>query len=434
MTEHARASLDFRQNLSIAMLSVMAVFLFSRTELFHLGWEMMSRNFQAVSEPSVSEQEEALPYALSVPVRFAATGVYGGVYGRYVRVDMSAGDRAFRSARLLFGDALGESGDFQETSQDAFLLAVCGTSLYCDFLTPLPLSLLAGLMDTSAADERSVRSMALAREKNVINLYLWDGGGEYVRRPTAVSRRELEELVSRCELGNGAFALDLYDTESLYQKISPLSLLPETLPSLPVYASAVGLPDTGQLLSAFRFNPLTKSRYTEANGTEVIMEGGRSVRIRTNGNIYYQSGERGDLTIESAADVPTSYEAVRECAALLNRILIPQGCTPVCPLEVRRQGDGAVLRFGYALNGIPVFHLDGGAAAVVTLERRKIVSLGLRPRRYTATNTDSLLLPLEQASGIAGLYAGAELCLGYQDTGGSRLNARWFAASRVRSE
>ena len=426
MTESQRDELDFRQNVSIALLAVLAVALFARTELFHLGWEMIGSNFPAISEAAAPEQQtETVPDTLSVPLRFVATGVYGGVYGRWANLDTDTGKRPFRAVRRLFADALADSQPFDEIPQETFLLSICGTSLYCDFLTPLPLSVLAGLADAASADERPVRAMALAREKGTIFLCLWDGAGGYSRRASTISRRELDELVGEYELGNGVFALDLGDA---YRDIAPLSLFPDETPAPAVYAAAAGLPDTAQLLTAFGFNPLTKSRYTEANGTEVIMEGGRSVRIRANGNIYYQTGERGELYIESASEIPTGWEAVKECAALLNGILLPQGFTEVCPLEVRRQDNLMLIRFGYVLDGIPVFHNDGGAAAVVALDGRRITSLELRPRRYTATETASLLLPLEQALGIAERHPGDELCLGYQDTGSARLSAQWFAA------
>ncbi|MBR4545800.1 MAG: hypothetical protein IKO14_07525 [Oscillibacter sp.] len=427
MTERQRLALDFRQNLAIALLSVMAVALFARTELFHLGWETVSGEFQAVSEPPETAPEEPVPSTLSVPVRFAATGVYGDVRGRYVSLGMKTGERAFRGVRRLFREALESSTDFDRISRETFLSSVRGSSLYCDFLTPLPLSLLCGLLDASSTDERPVRCMALARDWDGVRLYIWDGGAEYSGRLTAISGRQVDELVSNYELGSGVFGMDFQDADGRRRNVSPLSLFPDKAPSLPVYAVSVSLPDTGQLLTAFRFNPLTKSRYTEANGTEVIMEGGRSVRIRTNGTIYYQSGERGELSIESAAEIPTTWEAVTECAALLNSILVAQGYAPVIPREVRRQDNLTLLRFGYALNGVPVFHADGGAAAVVTLDCRKVVSVELRPRRYSATDAQSLLLPLEQALGVAELHPGAELCLGYQDNGGARMNAQWFA-------
>lgn len=422
-------TIDFFQNIAIALLSALALFLFSRTEIFSLAWDALADSFQFVSEPSASGAESVSANVLTVPLRFAATGVYGGVYGRYVNVAANTGETRFRAVRQLFADALEPQTPFDEITQSAFLDSIRGTSLYCDFLTPLPLSVLSGLMEAPCDDERLTRSMALTKEANGVNLLLWDGDGRYYTRAAPVSRRELEDTVGRYELGNGVFAADLAETDDAYRKIAPLSLFASETPSMPVYSAVGGISDADKLLTAFRFNPLTKKRYTEANSTEVIMEGTRSVRVRTNGSVYYQSGGRGDLSVDAAGDVPTSWEAVKDCAALLNGILLAQGCAAVRPLEVRREGENAVLRFGYALNGAPVSFSDGGSAAVVTLERKKIASVELRPRRYAATDTQSLLLPLAQALGVAGLYPGAELRLGYQDTGGSRLSAQWFASA-----
>ena len=428
MSERQREALDFRQNLAIALLSVLAVLLFSRTELFHLGWETLNDAFLSAPTRAAPEQREAVDTGLIFPMRFAATGVYGGVYGRYVVVNMSSRGRSFRTTRRLFADALSVSEPFEQSSREEFLDALRGTSLYCDFLNPLPLSLLAGLAGAELRDERPARALALARTPDGVKLCLWDGAGNYFRRAAPLARRELDAVISGYELSGGLFA---DDADGPYGRVFPLSLFPETLPSPPIYAAVSGLPDADSFLTAFRFNPLTKSRYTEANGTQVIMDGGRSVRIRTNGAIYYQDSGRGDLAIESAGEIPSGWEAAVECSALLNEILVPQGCAPVYPTQIRRQDNLTVLRFGCALDNLPVFRVDGEAAAVVTLDGRNIAVAEIRPRRYAATDTESLLLPIEQALGLAETRPGAELLLGYQDTGGARVSAQWFAAPDV---
>ena len=428
MTEQQRETLDFRQNVAIALLAVLAVVLVSRTELFRLGWETLGGGFLAASEPSEPERPDSAETGLSVPLRFVATGVYGGVYGRYAIVNASSRGRSFRAVRRAFADALAVTLPFEESPREEFLSAIRGTSIYCDFMTALPLSALAGLTGAESSDERPVRAFALTREADGVNLRLWDGAGTYLTRAAPLSRRQLDALVSGYELGGGVFAADLSDADGAYASLAPLSLFSEPLPSIPVYSALSGLTDADSLLTAFLFNPLTKSRYTEANGTEVIMDGGRSVRIRSNGNIYYQDGGRGDLRIESAGEIPTGWEAAAACAALLNGILVPQGCAALYPLEIRRQDGLTVLRFGCALDNLPVFYADGGAAAVVTLNGRSVSSVELRPRRYALTNAESLLLPLPQALGLADGRPGAELFLGYQDAGGARVSAQWFAA------
>lgn len=427
MTEERKEALDFRQNVTIALLAVLAVVLLSRTELFSLGLETLGGGFLSVPAPSASAQQETVGVRLSLPIRFAATSVYGGVYGRYAMANINSQSRSFRSARVLFGDALAAPLDFEEITREEFLSALRRTSLYCDFMAPLPLSLLGGLLGAELSDERPARALALTRASGGVWLCLWDGAGTYCRRAAPVPAREFDDLVSRYELSGGAFALDFADADAAWRNVAPLSLFPDGELSFPVYSAVSGLPDPDRLLSALRFNPLTKTRYTEANGTEVIMEDGRSVRIRANGAIAYQDGGRGDLRIESAGEIPTGWEAASECAALLNGILLPQGCAAVYPLEIRRQDSVTTLRFGCALENLPVFRSDGGAAAVVTLEQRKIVSLELRPRRYAITETNLTLLPAQQALGLTAAFPGAELCLGYYDTGGARLNAQWFA-------
>ena len=177
MTEQQREALDFRQNVAIALLSALAVLLFSRTELFHLGMETLGAGFFTASEQSAPEQQEGAEVGLFVPLRFAATGVYGGVYGRYVIVNLSSRGRSFRSVRQRFADALTAPLPFEQISRDEFLAAIRGTSLYCDFLTPLPLSMLAGLTGAELSDERPARVMALARESGGVSLCLWDGAG-----------------------------------------------------------------------------------------------------------------------------------------------------------------------------------------------------------------------------------------------------------------
>lgn len=428
MSEKFRAELDFRQNIAIALLSVLAAFLFSRTELFNMGWETL-RNSVFPSPPDrAAAAQESLSDALSVPVRFAATSVYSGVYGRYVNTMMTTGEPGFRSVRRMFGNALEEASTLEEITLEEFLLSIRGASLYCDFLWPLPLSTLAGLLDASSPDERPVRALTLTGDENGVALGLWDGDGHYYRCPASVSRWELEQMTAHYELGNGVFAADLSDTEAAYRTVNPLSLFAEATPTLPAYAVVSGLSNVDSLLTVLRFNPLTRSRYTETNGTEVIMEGGRSIRIRANGSVYYQDSGRGGLSVDSVGEDPTAWEAVRECAALLNGVLLPQGRAALCPTEVRREERVTTIRFGCAVDGLPVFYADGGAAAVVTLDGRNISSMELRPRRYTPTDTPSLLLPLSQALGVATLHPGAELCLGYQDNGGTRLTAQWFSS------
>lgn len=53
--------------------------------------------------------------------------------------------------------------------------------------------------------------------------------------------------------------------------------------------------------------------------------------------------------------------------------------------------------------------------------------MSLRLRTYTATSELSLLLPLPQALAIAAQHPGAELSIGYADSGASSISACWLS-------
>ena len=76
---------------------------------------------------------------------------------------------------------------------------------------------------------------------------------------------------------------------------------------------------TQALVAAYKKD---KDGYTD-NGTEVISESGRSLRLRPDGSVTYQSGGDGTLSIEAAGDVPTLKEAVAGVGTLLNSLLAP---------------------------------------------------------------------------------------------------------------
>ena len=159
------------------------------------------------------------------------------------------------------------------------------------------------------------------------------------------------------------------------------------------------------------------------------MESERSLRIYTDGSIYYKSGGNTALTIEAAGDLPTLQEAVTGASALLNTLLAPAAGDAALYLQsIRSSGVSTTLTFGYQMRGVPIRFADGGSAATVTLSGSAVSTLELRFRRYTPTETNSLLLPLRQALAItAAKEPGTELSIGYTDNGSGSVSAGWLA-------
>lgn len=427
MGPHLKKHQDFLQNTAIALLSVSAVFLFAQTQIYNLGVTAGSGYFRFLSASAArtDSASAAQGAALAAPVRVAVTGPYG----RYGNVALSTADTEFEPLDRLLGEVLGSARTYAACDDQAFLGALRSTSVYYDFLEPLPLSVLAGLVGgTAGEDGVSARRLVVASQSDGVYLYLWDGGSSYLRCTTAVSTENLETAIGNYELGSARFAFDDADPALHSEEVAPYSLFLAEEPELPVLAATASLADTDALLNTLRFNPYTKNRYAEPNGTEVIYESERTLRIRTDGSIYYQSGGDPVLTVKSAGEDPTMQEAVTGAAALLTALLSPASDGAALYLQsIQQSGSLTALTFGYQMNGVPIRFSDGGCAAKVSLAGSAVSTLELRFRQYVPTEETSLLLPLRQALAIAALEPGAELSIGYADNGSGTVSAGWLA-------
>lgn len=415
---------DMGQNLLIVLLSISAVVLFTQTQLYSLGLHDRA----ALSGTAQPVADAAQAAVLTAPVRVAVTGTYG----RYGNVTLTTGAEDFTDplGRRL-AEALGSAGDYLPCGREAFLEALEVPSLYYDFLEPLPLSvlaLLAGGGEESGREDVSARYLVLAEQAGgSAALYLWDGEDVWMQAATAVSNDSLEQVIGRYELGGAALALDGGE-ESLEACLAPCSLLLEAIPALPVLSVEDPLTDTDWLLGVLGFNPRTRTRYLESNGTELITDGDRSLRIRPDGTVHYLSGSETTLTVDAAEETPTLREAVLGAGNLLNSVLTPvSGEAAFYLMDVRRGGSVVTLHFGYQVQGVPIQFAGGGYAAEVSLKGNTVSALTLRFRKYAATEESSLLLPLAQVLAVAARQEpGKELAVGYVDSGGS-CAAHWLA-------
>lgn len=420
MEEQRRNRRNLIQNILITLLALLAAVLFTQTQLYNL-------DLTTGAAPAAGPAQSAAPAAeLSAPVRTAVTGDYGRCGGMV----LTTGDAGFADPlgrRLL--EALGSARDYVPCTGADFLRALRGPSLYYDFIELLPLSVLAGLLgggeEVSPREDLSARRLLIAAQGSGTALYLWDGGENCFRASTAVSADSLEQVIGRYELGDASFAMDGTGPE---QVLDPCSLLPSQPPELPAYT--VGDPLAGGsdwLLSALGFNPRSRTRHTESNGTELIMDGDRTLRIRPDNTVLYQSGDEPSLRVRAAGELPTAREAALGAGSLLEGLLSPvSGEARLWLQGFRRSGEVTVLRFGYQLGGVPLRFQDGGFALEATLTGAAVTSLSLRLRQYVPAEEASLLLPLSQALAVAAASPGKELSIGYVERGGE-CRACWLS-------
>ena len=419
MGEQRQDRRNLVQNLLITLLALSAAVLFTQTQLYNL-------NLTTSEAPPGPAQSAAPAAELAAPVRTAVTGDYGRCGG----LTCTTGDPVFADPlgrRLL--EALGSARDYVPCSRGDFLRALRGPSLYYDFLEPLPLSVLAGLLgggeDVSPREDLSARRLLIVPQEGGAVLYLWDGGENCFRASTAVSSDRLEQVISRYELGDASFALD---GGGRVRELDPCSLLPAQPPELPSFTLGDPLAGgTDWLLSALGFNPRSRTRHTESSGTELIIDGDRTLRIRPDNTIHYQSGNEPILRVKAAGDLPTAREAALGAGSLLGSLLAPvSGELQPWLQSLRRSGDVTALRFGYQLKGVPVRFQDGGFAAEITLTGSAVTALSLRFRQYNAAEEPSLLLPLPQALAVAAASPGKEFSIGYVERGGE-CRAYWLS-------
>jgi hypothetical protein len=302
-----------------------------------------------------------------------------------------------------------------------------GTSVYYDFLSPLPLSVLSDLTQTTfPQNQLSAWHMVIAEESGAVFLHCWDGESRYYRSRTAIPAEDLQEVVELYELGNAFFAFESDDPNA--QTLAPLSLFPEETPSIPKLSVSSPLSDTALLLTSLHFNPNTQNRYLDYDGTEVISESNnRTLRIHADGTVIYSSDGDPTLSIEAESSVPTLAEAATEVNALLNSLFSSAGDAGIHLEEIRQADDTTVLHFGYQVGGIPIRFSNGQSAAVVTLTGTTVSSMELCFRQYTVTEAASLLLPLRQTFAIAAKTPGSTLSIGYVDSGSNTASATWLA-------
>ena len=424
-----RGRLDLIQNLAITMLTVSAVVLFAATQLPTLqesGGLHQWLSASPAAGDSAPTQEAA---ALSAPVRIAVSGTYGR-YGSLTLTTADSDEFVLLATRL--GEALGSARSFSPCDGEAFNDALSRLSIYYDFLEPLPLSVLAELMAlpdmTAATASTCARQLVIsAAGDGSVQLLLWDGGSTYLCCGTAITYGDLEDTVSRYEVGNAYFAFDYAESSEAFLQVFSRSLFLTPLPQLPVLTAANSLADTDSLLTKLGFNPYTNSRYMESSGTEVITEGDQTVRLLPEGILRYQGSSKPVLSIDAADEVPTLEEAVRGAGQLLNQLLAGRSGDAALYLQrVQQAGNTTVLRFGYQAGGVPIQFADGTCAAEVVLSGTCVSALTLCFRQYTAEGESSLLLPLKQAIAIAAQQPGKELFLAYTDSGGDTVSAAWL--------
>lgn len=409
---------DTAQNIIITLLSLSAVILFSQTQFFHLG-TTTGRSYFQISSPGINAAVPAISSdTLSAPVRLVITDEYR----HSGSVTLTTTDETFQPWKTLMSEVLGSAHTPVTSNRETFANALQQPSVFYDFLHSLPLRYLAGQCDAGTSFDLSVRYLLISQQLDGIHLFLWDGGDQFLRSATALQIGSLPLISEQYAFDRVYFPSELETA----QQLSLGTIFPETLPDLKTLSAASPVRDADSLLAAFQFNPHTNSRYTEAGGSEVVIDGDRTLRLQPDGSVIYQGGSQGLLRIATASSAPDVQEIAAGVYAFLGQLAFT-GDAQLYVESIQPIGNGFQLTFGYQLCGVPIRQSGSRQVAIVNVVGNAITSLSFTPRQYVVTEAASCLLPLTQAIAVATAQTNSSLYIGYADYGGDTVSAAWLA-------
>ena len=414
------------QNTAILLLSVSAVFLLLQVISFSTGQDGNIASLfpdTALSDDAQAHSTDltGMPSPVSLVVNWD--------YGRSGHLLTSPEDTGAQAATALLQEALGSAAGPKTAGEDAFRQALSRPGIYFDCTNALPVSIFAAQYGVAFDPQVEARYFLIAVEEDqTVGLYFWSGEGNIFRYSTAVTGTAVTDVVTTFQTNGALFAFEAGET---MEHLDPYTILtgvrnPRTLTS----AIPAAL-DMDSLLERLDFNPHTNSRYPQSNGTEVVVESPRTLRVQTDGTVIYTGDTEAasDLyRVASAGGTPTEAEAVLAVRQLLEELLSDEDLADAvlyCS-GVEKSKDGMMVYFDYMVDGIPIYFADGAAAMEAEITGDTLTAFQLKCRQYTLRESTYTLLPLPLAAAVS-QYEGGCLTIGYVDRGNEEVLPSWMA-------
>ena len=417
------------QNVCILCLSVLAAVLLAAVFSYESdsGGPIPALNSLLGASSGAGGAQSTDLVGMAAPFNLVATTQQG----RYGRMLVDSGESGPLHSSNLLLEALGSAGGGVPVEEERFRAALEGTSLFLDYLAPIPAAVLAGWFGVSFSAQSDVRYVLISAQDGAVWLYLHSGADHISRYATAVEDTALEDLTLALSASFSDVAFAFEDPEH-YGHLAPYTVLSSDAAessilsaSLPALAS-----DVDTLLSMLDFNPHTIARYNLSDGIEVV-EFPRTFRVYHDGVIQY-SGDTDAASplyvIPAAGETPTQAEAVL-AARRLAEVLLPEEVllgTDVYFSGIRATEKGYAITFDYLVDGIPIFGSSGDPALEIETTGAVITAFRLQYRQYIPGEETYHLLPLAQAVHMASAYSSAFLTQGYVDRGGETVLAQWL--------
>ncbi|MCI2106857.1 MAG: hypothetical protein LKK00_09115 [Intestinimonas sp.] len=440
-SKHRRTELG--KDLAILLLVLLAGFLLYRAQLYPGNGTWRTSLLSALSGSAGGEdQTSSLPSG--GPACPAAMAVMNSL-GRYgVHYDDEALTYLYDETSILLSNALSSASAPHSLNASDWESALTGprSCIYFDFQNAIPLSSLSfwmtGTENAALASAGTARRLIVfCKDEDTVLLCYENAlnGGYYACDTSADLASLLCETVSGYTPNHAVFAFE--EPEQYGALAADTLILPDSPLSPQVFQAEDPVPLTdfdalSALLQDLSFH--TQAGAGDLLGDEwVLRESNDMIRVSAAGVVTCHMGgtESPRFPVPSSGQTPTWTECVNAAWALVQQSLGTRcGEARLCLLGTQENGDNnREFYFGYRLNGASVQFSSGKYAAVVEIKNRQITNLTLRLRKYSGTESRSVVLPERQA--VAAMEAlgeeGSELSLCYQDSWSNTVTAVWTA-------
>ncbi len=413
--------IDITKNFLIVLMTISALFLLFRAVTNEPGniYEGLKELFGGSTETgSESLPGSTNPVHAANPVFLLTTSVDGSHYA--VKYDSQSKDKLVSQFSADLGEALGTLVSLREISEDNFREALGGTGVFFDYLYPQPLSALASWLGTEASGEvsaKTARRLFLGNDEGKMILYFFsEGDGKYLSGETALGFASVSDKIAEFPIGNANFAFEL---KGQYETLDPYFIFSRENDTLRAVDVSSVLPDNNgkDLLSYFGMNKNVASDYIEANGSVVYVDGEKTLRIESTGEVIFSVTGSEGVNLSPSSSVLTVEDCISACYEIAeNSIALKSGDGIIGLVNVSGAADpdSCTVSFGYFVDGIPVTLPQNEYSASFHLRGGTIVRAELNYRNYTFSGGTVRALPEKQAAEIAKAQGG-EPVLTYED-------------------
>ncbi len=409
----------------IVLLSASAVFMLVRIAVYYDIVIMPS--FGAAAEESVSADGDGRGYAQCArPLVAAVTALNGQRYG--VRYDETAVEELYERYSAALAEALGSAGTPEQVDYDEWEQALSAPGVYFDFLYAQPLGVLAswlGVQAQSEVSEHTAARICLSVSDDEVWLY-------YIRAKDGLAYKcstlsTLSTLSADFPYNGAQFVLETEGNDG----VDPYTLIVGG--SIELAAVNVSNPfrlgiDTAAIMENFGLNSFIARPYTEADGTEVYVDGDATLRLSPDGTVTFRQSGGGLLPVDSVALVDV-IDAAYDLADRVSAQYRGDSELMLSSVTYSEDEESFSIVFEYVSNGLTIRLPGGVPAAEITVSGGNITACEFLLREYTDGEETVSPLPEKQAIAMITADGGGEPLLCLIDDG-SRVQPGWIVFER----